>query len=280
MGRAGADELFERDARTRIADIDGGAGRGRLLGARVLGIVSIAERGRALRDRGRHVEGGVSDRAPRARRHVAVEIVGEAGIGDPVQRAGDGRHRVRARLACRWVRVGADIGFRGDVAKLIVSEGLDHAARRTAGPVDGRIGQPVEAVITELLGQALVEVLAARDIADGVEAVGEVGHRVACPRLGGLKTPGVGIEGLHRGDAVARDLGEGVKLGVARRHRPIDLAAHPVFQLILIAGGRVDILGDEAGGIGDAGDMAVGIVGGDDGVDVAVDRQLRLHRAA
>ena len=78
---------------------------------------------------------------------------------------------------------GTDIGFRSDVAELVVGEGLDHAASRATGPVEARIGQPVEAVIAELLGEVLIQVLALGDVAQRVKTF-TLSKSNAIPKLG------------------------------------------------------------------------------------------------
>lgn len=77
----------------RIVQINGGAGigaGGHLGDVLMLGVVG--ERGAvgAIHNRRGHVERGDSDTASTARRHVAVGVIGEGGIGDAVIGANDG----------------------------------------------------------------------------------------------------------------------------------------------------------------------------------------------
>ncbi len=166
LGDRAAHELLDEGPAGGIAHIGGQPFGCRLADAVVLAIIGISERGGALRDSGRYVPRGVGDGAPRARRHVAVEVVGEGGIGNTVHGAGDRGHRMRPRLFGRRVAVSADIGFCGDVAQHIVTHRLHAGSHRAARRADGGIDQPVEVVIAEVLGETLGQIPPLRQFAD------------------------------------------------------------------------------------------------------------------
>lgn len=85
-----------------------------------------ADGGRAARDGGRLVEGGVVDGEPAARGQVAVGIIGVGGVEHA---PADARHAVRARGAGGRIAVAADIGLRQQVADGAVGVGLDQRRR-------------------------------------------------------------------------------------------------------------------------------------------------------
>ena len=76
---------------------------------------------------------------------------------------------LRSGLNALSLGIGPHIGFGGDVAQRIIAHRLGGIAGacRLAGAADGVFGQPVQAVVAEMLRIALVGIGAARETADG-----------------------------------------------------------------------------------------------------------------
>lgn len=80
-----------------------------------------------------------------------------------------GPHR---RGAGRIVAVGPDIGLEGDVAEVVIFDGLGAPAR------DRIAGEAVQTVIGKALGEALIRVHTRRQVRERVIGIGEVRHRI------------------------------------------------------------------------------------------------------
>lgn len=146
---------------------------------RVLAIIVEGDAGRAPRDRGDLVEGGPGRGPPVAGRHVAVGVVAIAGVHEARAAWHDRGHCMRPHRGSPGgiVAVGTDIGLEGDIAEIVVSNGLGGPAR------DRVFGDAVQAVVSEGLGEALVCICARRQVRERVIGVGEVGNRVRDARL-------------------------------------------------------------------------------------------------
>jgi hypothetical protein len=92
---------------------------------------------------------------------------GEGGVDHP---AGDGGDAVRLGLAGRGVAVVADIGLEGDVADGVVG---DHLHPRGGAEAHRRLGEPVQRVVLEALGERGVGIAAGQQLVDGPEGGGE-----------------------------------------------------------------------------------------------------------
>ncbi len=91
-----------------------------------------------------------------AGRHVAVGVVGIGRVDRASPRRRNGRDRMRphrGRTRCVVVAVIPDIGLRGDIAEIVVSDGFGRAAR------DRIFGETVQIVVDEALGKTLIGIL-------------------------------------------------------------------------------------------------------------------------
>jgi hypothetical protein len=131
--------------------------------------------------------------------------------------------------------------------------------------VDLGLGEPVQAVVAERLGEALIGVGAAEHVAEHVVGIGEALHRAAAAGEDRGQPVGQRIEALGGDDAVAGGLLGEPQLGVARVRGPVDLGSR-TGHLLDVTEARIAVAGDEAGGVGDADEATVGVIAGGEGV--------------
>ncbi len=131
--------------------------------ARPVGTVHEGAGGGTFGDAVGLVEGVPVDGASVARGHIAVgvvEVTHPIGCGE-----GMGAGVILA------IDVTAYIGFIGDVADGVVGVTLGHLDAQIVA--QGGAGQPVEAVVDELLGEVLVEIVALFPVARQIEVIGK-----------------------------------------------------------------------------------------------------------
>lgn len=99
------------------------------------------------------------------------------------------------------VGVGTEVALAGDIAQPVVGKCLTDDAGTAR--VDRTAGQPVETVIDEGLGQALIGVAAGGDVAQVVVLVGQVLDTVASTGLDGGDPAVCRVVALYRLDGIA-----------------------------------------------------------------------------
>ena len=199
------------------------------------------------------VEAGPADDPAPAVGHVAVGVVlvvVAAGLDHGV--------RPGAVLDAAAVEVGPHVGFVGDVAEGVVAVALvdgDGAAG------DAAVGEAVEAVVGELLGEPLVEILALCEVAQIVELVAEQLYAAVAAGHDGFEIALGVVVVADSLEAVAEGEAFDVAAGVYAVGLPVEGAGVGVSDLAEITLGIVDVLDAKAGGGSGGFCSAVGVIG-------------------